>query len=231
MSKRIQILKILRNIKLKIHNIKLFKKIKIKKVLKITYLVKKLAYILLVTKNIYVVFRKTYYILQYRNKIWLLPNLVLKTLFLFIVLIKQVKGVFKILIFFFPTIKNITTRILVIEDKYKKYLIGSITPIISNSMSFSKLYPSTYLNKVFMYTGVFILSTGIFLPQKAAALTPKEVNRILGISCEFYDRLTKNVDQYTTKQFIHRYGVDYTTQMISKQVGMGLTAKVFAILL
>jgi len=118
--------KILKNMKFKIHNLKLLKKLKpnrkIKRVLKIAYLVKKLGCIVLLTKNLYGIFRKMYSILLYRNKIWLLPNLVLKTVFLVIVFIKQVKGVFKILIFFLPTLKTMATRILLIQDKYKKYL-------------------------------------------------------------------------------------------------------------
>lgn len=90
-------------------------------------------------------------------------------------------------------------------------------------MYFSRVYASPYFNKGFMYTVVLILSTGIFLPQKAAALTPNEIDRMVNIFCEFYNRVTKDAEQLTTKQFGFCYGVDYTTQMISKHVALSLT--------
>ncbi len=103
-----------RQIKLKTNYLKLrekFRKLKtnkkLKKVLKIIYLVKKLSCIHIITKNVYVLSRKTYYVLQYGHmSFWVLPNLVLRNVSLATILITQIKGVFKILVYFLPSIKK-----------------------------------------------------------------------------------------------------------------------------
>lgn len=104
-----------RQIKLKTNYLKLIEKFrklktntKLKKVLKIIYLVKKLSCIHIITKNVYVLCRKTYYVLQYghMSSFWVLSTLVLRNVSLATILITQIKEVFKILIYFIPSIKN-----------------------------------------------------------------------------------------------------------------------------
>lgn len=223
----------LKRIKLKAHYIKLIKKFrklkrneKLKKVFKIISLLEKFVFLQLSAKNVYGLSRKTYYVLKHGNmSFWIFSRLVLKSFFLSQIFIHQMKGVFKILIYFIPSLKNVAARTLFIKDKYQEDVIAPIKPITQNFISLYNLYPST---RYFVYIVSFIITTGIVSPQKASAFDWndfKKLEELLNKGARFFYNRTKYQPQYSNVRFAKEFAYDYSTHVLASQGAMYLTYK------
>lgn len=192
----------LRVLKFRKH-IQKFKKNKTKKGFKLKLnLLKKLLYIIILSKNIYSLSRKTYYVVK-RGNIVLMPNLVIKTLFIGTAL----KGTFRIIISFTPLSKNTKALIYSYKYNYEKYVLSFIPQITSN-FKFLVKYKCIIQP---LSLGILVFA---FSPQKAMAdewppKNPKDMARIVDMFCSLCESFGDYMGSYgklqSTQEFVDKF--------------------------